>query len=86
MSAGRTAPPGTGLRRWLQRLRLYGRLTRIDRPVGTLLLLWPTLTALWFAARGWPGAWRTAPASPPRRCPKARRTVSFSSWCASTRG
>jgi 4-hydroxybenzoate polyprenyltransferase len=41
---------------WRERLRLYGRLTRIDRPVGVLLLLWPTLTALWFAARGWPGA------------------------------
>jgi 4-hydroxybenzoate polyprenyltransferase len=40
---------------WRERLRLYGRLTRIDRPVGVLLLLWPTLTALWFAARGWPG-------------------------------
>lgn len=39
----------------LERLRLYARLTRIDRPIGVLLLLWPTLTALWFAARGWPG-------------------------------
>jgi 4-hydroxybenzoate polyprenyltransferase len=43
-----------GGRAW-SRLRLYARLTRIDRPVGTLLLLWPTLTALWFAAVGWPG-------------------------------
>ena len=41
--------------RWLERLRLYQRLTRLDRPIGVLLLLWPTLTALWFAARGWPG-------------------------------
>jgi 4-hydroxybenzoate polyprenyltransferase len=40
---------------WRERLRLYWRLTRLDRPIGTLLLLWPTLTALWFAARGWPG-------------------------------
>jgi 4-hydroxybenzoate polyprenyltransferase len=40
---------------WRERLRLYGRLIRIERPVGVLLLLWPTLTALWFAARGWPG-------------------------------
>jgi 4-hydroxybenzoate polyprenyltransferase len=39
----------------LERLRLYLRLTRMDRPIGVLLLLWPTLTALWFAARGWPG-------------------------------
>jgi 4-hydroxybenzoate polyprenyltransferase len=27
----------------------------MDRPVGALLLLWPTLTGLWFAADGWPG-------------------------------
>jgi len=40
---------------WLERLRLYSRLTRADRPIGVLLLLWPTLTGLWFAARGWPG-------------------------------
>jgi 4-hydroxybenzoate polyprenyltransferase len=40
---------------WLERLRLYQRLTRLDKPIGVLLLLWPTLTALWFAARGWPG-------------------------------
>jgi 4-hydroxybenzoate polyprenyltransferase len=39
----------------LERLRLYLRLTRANRPIGVLLLLWPTLTALWFAARGWPG-------------------------------
>lgn len=36
------------------RLRLYAQLTRLDRPVGTLLLLWPTLTALWIAADGPP--------------------------------
>ena len=40
---------------WRERLRLYWKLIRADRPIGTLLLLWPTLTALWFAARGWPG-------------------------------
>jgi 4-hydroxybenzoate polyprenyltransferase len=27
---------------------------RLDKPVGTLLLLWPTLTALWIASDGWP--------------------------------
>jgi len=27
----------------------------MDRPIGSLLLLWPTLTGLWFAAGGWPG-------------------------------
>ena len=29
-------------------------LMRVDRPVGTLLLLWPTLAALWLAAQGMP--------------------------------
>jgi len=37
-----------------ERLPLYGRLIRLDKPVGTLLLLWPTLTALWLAAGGVP--------------------------------
>jgi 4-hydroxybenzoate polyprenyltransferase len=32
----------------------YARLMRLDRPVGTLLLLWPTLAALWVAADGLP--------------------------------
>ena len=32
----------------------YIRLMRIDKPIGTLLLLWPTLWALWIAAAGWP--------------------------------
>src|SRR5881227_2911118 len=34
---------------------LYLDLIRWDRPAGTLLLLWPTLSALWIAARGFPG-------------------------------
>lgn len=38
------------------RLPLYASLTRLDKPVGTLLLLWPTLTALWIAADGTPSA------------------------------
>ena len=37
------------------RLRLYLALIRWDRPAGTYLLLWPTLAALWIAARGFPG-------------------------------
>jgi 4-hydroxybenzoate polyprenyltransferase len=37
-----------------QRLPLYLRLMRFDRPVGTLLLLWPTLAALWIGAGGSP--------------------------------
>ncbi|MEI6759685.1 MAG: 4-hydroxybenzoate octaprenyltransferase [Betaproteobacteria bacterium] len=38
-----------------QRLPLYLNLIRWDRPAGWLLLLWPTLSALWIAARGFPG-------------------------------
>ncbi len=33
---------------------LYAQLTRLDKPIGILLLLWPTLIALWIAAGGWP--------------------------------
>lgn len=40
----------------VNRLGLYARLVRIDKPIGTLLLLWPTLWALWTAAQGMP-AW-----------------------------
>ncbi len=36
------------------RLPLYASLVRLDKPVGTLLLLWPTLTALWIASSGTP--------------------------------
>jgi len=32
----------------------YLKLTRLDRPIGIYLLLWPTLTALWLAAEGVP--------------------------------
>ena len=37
-----------------QRLQEYGKLMRLDRPIGILLLLWPTLWALWIAAEGIP--------------------------------
>ena len=37
------------------RLALYAKLMRLHKPIGTLLLLWPTLWALWIAAGGWPG-------------------------------
>jgi len=37
------------------RLSLYLQLIRWDRPAGWLLLLWPTLSALWIAADGFPG-------------------------------
>ncbi len=36
------------------RFALYARLVRIDKPIGTLLLLWPTLWALWMASDGHP--------------------------------
>ncbi|WIH23336.1 4-hydroxybenzoate octaprenyltransferase [Photobacterium damselae] len=34
--------------------RAYWQLARFDRPIGSLLLLWPTLWALFLAADGWP--------------------------------
>ncbi len=37
-----------------QRLTLYEKLMRLDKPIGILLLLWPTLWALWFATAGKP--------------------------------
>jgi len=37
------------------RLQLWLDLIRWDRPAGWLLLLWPTLSALWLAAQGFPG-------------------------------
>jgi 4-hydroxybenzoate polyprenyltransferase len=37
-----------------RRLDAYERLIRLDKPIGALLLLWPTLWALWLAARGLP--------------------------------
>jgi 4-hydroxybenzoate polyprenyltransferase len=37
-----------------QRLSLYEKLMRLDKPIGTLLLLWPTLWALWIATEGQP--------------------------------
>ena len=38
----------------LRRLDAYERLIRLDKPIGTLLLLWPTLWALWLASDGLP--------------------------------
>jgi len=38
-----------------ERLHLYLDLIRWNRPAGWLLLLWPTLSALWIAAGGFPG-------------------------------
>jgi 4-hydroxybenzoate polyprenyltransferase len=41
--------------RWRKKLDLYLALIRWDRPAGWLLLLWPTLSALWVASGGFPG-------------------------------
>jgi 4-hydroxybenzoate polyprenyltransferase len=41
----------------LYKLALYFRLIRLDKPIGILLLLWPTLAALWLASSGQPD-WR----------------------------
>jgi len=37
-----------------QQFPKYLKLMRVDRPIGVLLLLWPTLWSLWIAAEGWP--------------------------------
>ena len=37
-----------------KKLNAYERLMRLDKPIGILLLLWPTLWALWLASRGIP--------------------------------
>src|SRR6476619_7448949 len=42
------------LARLSARLDAYERLVRLDKPIGILLLLWPTLWALWLAADGRP--------------------------------
>ena len=41
-------------RRWLTRIWDFVRLTRLERPIGIWLLLWPTLWALWIAGGGRP--------------------------------
>ncbi len=41
--------------RWRQQAALYLDLIRWNRPAGWLLLLWPSLGALWLAAGGFPG-------------------------------
>ena len=40
--------------RLARRLTEYARLMRLDRPIGTWLLLWPALWALWVAGEGRP--------------------------------
>lgn len=38
----------------IRRLILYAQLVRLNKPIGSLLLLWPTLCALWLASAGQP--------------------------------
>jgi len=57
MTGAAGAQPPHAARRKLtltERLDAYERLMLLDKPIGTLLLLWPTLSALWFAANGTP--------------------------------
>ena len=48
----------------LRRAWSYAQLMRLDRPIGIFLLLWPTLWALWIAARMLPGAERAGTLAP----------------------
>jgi 4-hydroxybenzoate polyprenyltransferase len=48
------AMTGSAMKYLIERFPLYLKLMRADRPIGTLLLLWPTLWALWLAAGGFP--------------------------------
>ncbi|TMG94604.1 MAG: 4-hydroxybenzoate octaprenyltransferase [Betaproteobacteria bacterium] len=49
-----TAPDGRVSLPSRARIDAYVRLLRLDKPIGTLLLLWPTMSALWFATDGVP--------------------------------
>jgi len=52
--AAAAARPKSRWQRFAARLDAYERLLRLDKPIGTLLLLWPTLSALWLASGGPP--------------------------------
>lgn len=57
-SRGRFAPSCFFMsQKSVSRLSLYWRLVRLHRPIGILLLLWPTLIALWIGSHGEPGWW-----------------------------
>ena len=40
-----------------KRITSYERLIRLDKPIGALLLLWPTLWAVWIASHRKPNPW-----------------------------
>ncbi len=52
MSPSKAAPGA--MQSFLAQLRNYGQLMRLHKPIGTWLLLWPTLWALWIAGEGHP--------------------------------
>ena len=56
MNSPQVKADSLGLRKptWRQRLAAYALLVRLNRPIGILLLLWPTLWALWIAGAGNP--------------------------------
>jgi 4-hydroxybenzoate polyprenyltransferase len=54
MALSKRGISGETARGLIQQLAEYGRLMRLDRPIGILLLLWPTLWALWIAGEGHP--------------------------------
>ncbi|MDG6774290.1 4-hydroxybenzoate octaprenyltransferase [Thiomicrorhabdus sp. ZW0627] len=41
----------------MNKIHAYIALTRLDRPIGIYLVLWPALWALWLASDGFPDAW-----------------------------
>jgi 4-hydroxybenzoate polyprenyltransferase len=51
------APAPVRVAGWREHLTQYWALVRGDRPIGWLLLLWPTWWALWLAAEGLPPLW-----------------------------
>src|SRR5436305_592698 len=53
-SGSAAAQPRTRWQKVAARIDAYERLIRLDKPIGTLLLLWPTLSALWLASFGTP--------------------------------
>ena len=54
MANSKRGMTGETFRGLVKQLGEYGKLMRLDRPIGILLLLWPTLWALWIAGEGRP--------------------------------
>jgi 4-hydroxybenzoate polyprenyltransferase len=52
--SGQAQGERTRWQKFAARIDAYERLVRLDKPIGTLLLLWPTLSALWLATYGAP--------------------------------